>query len=230
MKAITKKKTTVARQRPADKPGRRVLAVINPKGGSGKSTLAFNLAVELSKKYDVTVIDLDYQKSLTLFDYNRRGLGMEPFNLMAVNGVKEFKQFITAATGYIIIDTHAIDSDATHEAMKAADFILSPTNDCYLDLCGLLAFKDILKKVSTRTRRIKAHVIANRIRPNTAGYTTIEKFVNAHDDYFEIFKTQLTERADYRDAFAQGKSVCEIKGRKAAADEFKKLLKEVEAL
>ena len=69
MKTPAKKKAAVINKTAAVKQkGPRIIALVCTKGGVGKSTIAFNLAVELSKKAAVSVIDLDYQKSLTIFD------------------------------------------------------------------------------------------------------------------------------------------------------------------
>jgi len=57
---------TTSRQQPI--PGvKNVIAVASGKGGVGKSTIAINLAAELSKKYEVGVLDLDiYGPSLPM--------------------------------------------------------------------------------------------------------------------------------------------------------------------
>ena len=51
---------------------KKVIAITHQKGGVGKTTIATNLAVELSKKYKVKVIDLDLQKSMTYFNNIRQ--------------------------------------------------------------------------------------------------------------------------------------------------------------
>jgi chromosome partitioning protein len=231
MKTPAKKKAAVISKTAAVKhKGPRIIALVCTKGGVGKSTIAFNLAVELSKKADVSVIDLDYQKSLTIFDYNRRELGMEPFKLLTIKGAKELKKVLTDTSGTIIIDTHAIDSDLTRLAIIAADVVLTPTTDGYLDLCGLLAFKNVIQDIRKIKKGLKAHVIINRLAARSTGYKDVETFVEDHKDCFKIVKARLTSRQEYRDAFEQGKSVCEMGEKKVAADEFKKLLKEIESL
>ena len=44
-----------------------VIVLAHQKGGVGKSTIAANISVELAKICDLSVIDLDMQKSLTYF-------------------------------------------------------------------------------------------------------------------------------------------------------------------
>lgn len=208
----------------------RIITLACTKGGVGKSTIAFNLAVELSKIADVSVIDLDYQKSLTIFDYNRRELGMTPFKVLTVKGKVELNEALTNGKGIIIIDTHAIDSDVTRLAMIAADVVLTPTTDGFLDLCGLLAFKDVIQDIRKAKKGFKAHIIINRITAKSAGYKDVETFAENHKDCFKILDTKIISRQEYRDAFEQGKSVCELKGKKAACEEFMKLFEEVKNL
>jgi len=42
-----------------------IIVVSHTKGGVGKSTTSFNLATALNSKYNIEVIDLDFQKTLT---------------------------------------------------------------------------------------------------------------------------------------------------------------------
>lgn len=53
-------------------PPGTVIAVVHQKGGVGKTTIADNIAVELSKKYTVDVIDLDLQSSTIKFNERRK--------------------------------------------------------------------------------------------------------------------------------------------------------------
>ncbi|HIP26526.1 MAG TPA: ParA family protein, partial [Flavobacteriaceae bacterium] len=42
-----------------------IIVVSHTKGGVGKSTISFNLATALNSKYNIEVVDLDFQKTLT---------------------------------------------------------------------------------------------------------------------------------------------------------------------
>ena len=44
----------------------KIITIAHQKGGTGKSTISLNIAVELNNKYNLKIIDLDYQKSLTI--------------------------------------------------------------------------------------------------------------------------------------------------------------------
>ena len=220
-------KTKASKKNVAKSKNARIITLACTKGGVGKSTIAFNLAVELSKFADVSVIDLDYQKSLTIFDYNRQQLGMTPFKVLTVKGKIELNDALTNGTGIIIIDTHAIDSDITRLAMIAADVVLTPTTDGFLDLCGLLAFKDVIQDIKKVKKGFKAHIIINRIAAKSTGYKDVITFAENHKECFKILNSKIISRQEYRDAFEQGKSVCELKGKKAAREEFMKLFEEV---
>ena len=42
-----------------------IIAVAHQKGGVGKSTIVWNLAQALSKSYEIEIVDIDIQKTLT---------------------------------------------------------------------------------------------------------------------------------------------------------------------
>ena len=65
----------------------RTWAFVQQKGGSGKSTTASNLAVYAEEKGETfLVIDLDPQRSATLWSSARRGTNNEP---MVIDGLPE---------------------------------------------------------------------------------------------------------------------------------------------
>ena len=58
-----------------------IITVSHQKGGVGKSTLAYNIAVELSKKYPVEVVDLDVQETVSSYNRIRKLMGQEGLNV-----------------------------------------------------------------------------------------------------------------------------------------------------
>ena len=137
-----------------DSAGVRVITVANEKGGSGKSTVAIHLAVALLRAgQSVGTIDLDArQRTFTRYIANRlewsRQCGKElpvPQHIC----IEDESEFSTAdahaelarkverlATDHsvIIIDTPGHNHFLTRFAHVAADTLITPLNDSFVDL------------------------------------------------------------------------------------------------
>ena len=135
----------------------RVIVVGNEKGGAGKSTIAIHLTTALAwQDARVAVIDLDVrQQSLGRFLANRRkwlaaseaeapipadfGLGDNPARLVEsdpAGALQRFQDQLAAAreqADYIIIDTPGGDTELSRAAHAAADLIVTPMNDSFVD-------------------------------------------------------------------------------------------------
>jgi chromosome partitioning protein len=162
-----------------------VIVVGNEKGGSGKTTIAMHVAVALLKEGQrVGTIDLDSnQKSLTHYIENRRiwtkhqGIELEtPIHrhIQRAEGAKldkneaeEFAAFeaVIASFGqsvdFLVIDTPAHDSYLMRLAHLAADTLLTPLNDSFLDF-GTLASTDPVTHEITDTGHYAAMVAGAR--------------------------------------------------------------------
>ena len=164
-----------------------VIAVGNGKGGSGKTTLAMHLAVGLLKaKHKVGTLDLDAdQRSLTCYVENRRiwanHLHIEleiPLHrhIAAAEGVRadenearELDWLQEAIAGFepccdfLVIDTPSHDSYLMRVAHLAADTIVTPLQDSFLDLCALGLIDPVTHEI-TRTGHYATMVCAARKR------------------------------------------------------------------
>lgn len=204
-----------------------VLTIACSKGGVGKSTLAYNIAVELSKKYETQVIDLDYQKSISIFNYNREKSNLAKLNIAPIiKNEKQLRQIIKENDGLIIIDTGAFDSDINRAALLLSNMIIVPTSDSQVDLYGLILFKKVLENINL-AKKVKAFLILNKIITRSINKSTVSSFMKEHKNFFKLFKNSMTYRLDYKKSFEAGKSVCEIPKSKAGI-EIKKVIKEIE--
>lgn len=164
-----------------------VIAVGNGKGGSGKTTLAMHVAVGLLKaKHKVGTLDLDAdQRSLTCYVENRRiwanHLHIEleiPLHrhIAAAEGVRadenearELDWLQEAIAGFepccdfLVIDTPSHDSYLMRVAHLAADTIVTPLQDSFLDLCALGLIDPVTHEI-TRTGHYAAMVCEARKR------------------------------------------------------------------
>lgn len=127
-----------------------VIVVGNEKGGAGKSTVATHLAVALMHEgAGVAVIDLDRrQQSTEQFFASReawaRAQGvalLQPIARTCPNGVDDLEGAMSPPADFLIVDTPGADTEASRAAHRAADLIVTPMNDSFVDL-GVLGVID----------------------------------------------------------------------------------------
>jgi len=152
--------------------GAHVVVVGNEKGGSGKSTSAMHIVVSLLERgARVAVIDLDArQKSLARYIENRQSYA-DQYNLKlsmpdvhVLNRSEEGsladmerrdRENITAlltevkgAYDYILIDCPGSDTFLSRVAHAAADTLITPVNDSFVDV-------DLLAKVNPDSYQVE---------------------------------------------------------------------------
>lgn len=150
-----------------------IIVVGNEKGGSGKSTTAMHIVVSLLERdYSVTIIDLDArQKSLARYMENRQayadqhGLNLTMPDDVHIMGASEegtgedmarkdeadFLSLIDglqAKTDYIVIDCPGSHSNLSRLAHIAADTLITPVNDSFVDI-------DLLAEVNPDSFEVK---------------------------------------------------------------------------
>lgn len=205
---------------------KKVLTVACSKGGVGKSTIALNLAIELGQKHNVTVLDLDYQKSASLFNKIRENNGLEPLNVVKAENERELRKIIKSNTGVLIIDTGAFDSDLNRIAIMLSDMVITPISDSEVEIYGLLMFNEYLKSMKKGKPSLKAHVLINHL-PAKSNITEIVNQVKENSKTLTLLKTIIKERNDYRHIFTKGYGVTELKKKREAAEEITALAREV---
>ncbi len=209
----------------------KVITIAHQKGGVGKSTISLNLAVELSKKYPVSVIDLDYQKSISIFNENRKDAGLKPLNIIPIENKKELMDVIDHTEGIVLIDSGGFDSDLNRIAILGADIVITPLSNNLIEIYGLEAFKKILIELREARNDLKSNILLNNVNPQaTKSIQELQEYINSNKEYFNIFKTVLRRRSDFAKSFEVGKSVVEIDKTSKAAQEMNGLIKEIEAI
>lgn len=203
----------------------QVIVIAHQKGGVGKSTIASNLATELAKAYEVQVVDLDMQKSLTYFNTLREDSKLVPLEILKIDSNNDLKNIINHNKKVLIIDAGGYDSDINRLALAGADLVITPVSDSDIELVGLLSFRSILKDIRKIRPKLTAHVLLNKIHPWAGNSLNgIYEFINDNPE-FEKLDAILRDRADYKKAFGCGKSVIEFEGK--AQQEMQTLVNEV---
>jgi chromosome partitioning protein len=164
----------------------RVIVVANEKGGSGKSTVAIHIAVALLRTgATVATVDLDTrQRSFTHYVDNRlawarqRGQELPAPTHVCFDEEAEFSSAEDEAAGreaflktieslaenhsFIVIDTPCQNTYLTRLAHAAADTLITPLNDSFVDL-------DVLGSVDPETFAVAgishyAHIVEDARR------------------------------------------------------------------
>ena len=202
-----------------------VIVIAHQKGGVGKSTIASNLAVELSKRYEVSVIDLDMQKSLSYFNTVRSP--EKRLEIHSTNNFKELQARINNNDKLLIIDVGGFDSDLNRAAILGADLVLTPVSDSSIELIGLLAFKNILKDIRSIRPELQASILINRVHFNLSkSIDEIRNFIKENEE-FRTLNTVIRDRVEFKKAFEVGLSVNEYASSSKAANEINELISEV---
>ncbi len=208
----------------------KVITIAHQKGGVGKSTLALNLAVELAKRYPLQIIDLDFQKSLTIFNENRKEIGLQPLDIVSVEDHKELIEKIETSDKLLLIDSGGFDSDLNRIALVGADLIITPLSSNLIEIYGLEAFKKILQELKEIKSDIRSNVLLNNIHPQMQkGIAEIREFI-ASSSYFDMFATVIRKRSAFAKSFEEGRNVVEMNPNSPAAKEILSLLDEIISL
>lgn len=209
----------------------KIITIAHQKGGVGKSTIALNLAVELSKKYNLKIIDLDYQQSLTIFNSTIREEKLKSLNIIQVKTQKELIKILKNPKELILIDSGGFDSDLNRISILGADLVITPVSNNLIEIYGLEAFKKILKELKTLDSKIKAHILLNKIEPKaTKSIKELKEYIKNNSEYFKLLDSILRRRADFSKSFEVGKSVVEIDKNSKASKELKDLINNIETI
>jgi len=209
----------------------KIITIAHQKGGVGKSTIAINLATELSKKYNLKVVDLDYQKSITIYNETRREKELKSLNVIQVDTRNEFINFLKQTDDLVLIDSGGFDSDLNRIAIVSADLIITPLSNNLIEIYGLETFKTILKELKEIDPSIKSNVLLNNVNPQAKkAIQELQEYIKLNDEFFRLFNTILRRRIDFAKSFEEGKSAVEINKKSKAANELRSLIKEIETI
>ncbi|BCD63173.1 chromosome partitioning protein (plasmid) [Nitratiruptor sp. YY08-26] len=208
----------------------KVIAIAHQKGGVGKSTIALNLAVEFSKRLSLKVVDLDYQKSLSIFNEHRKEKALEPLDILEAKDPKELMRIIDETSEHILIDSGGFDSNLNRIALLGADLIITPVSNNLIEIYGLEAFKNILEELKNIKADIKAHVLLNNVNPTSSKAIEEMRHYIQKSDYFDMFQSVLRRRVLFSRSFESGQSVIEMDDKSKAAKELSDLIGNIESI
>jgi chromosome partitioning protein len=211
-----------------------IITVANEKGGSAKTTTALNLAgafAESSKR--VLVVDGDPQGTASYW----RGMRPEadlPFTVVSMAQPtihKQLPQMLeNSQYDFALVDCPPGgprgEKNITRSACACADMILVPMSPSPADLWSFENMQLMLDMLVSQTqKRFVCRILISRKIPNTK--LGRDAHLAASSFGVEICETEITQRVGVAESLLEGKTVIQYAPQSAAAEEFRKLAKEV---
>lgn len=208
-----------------------IVSVAHQKGGVGKSIIAFNLVTSfIADGYDVEVVDLDTQKTVT--DIKRiRDLddSLKSFKIHYLQNTAEFEDFIKNKdeNKIYIVDSGGFDSAMNRNAIYFADLVITPVSDKFTEISGLMLFKSVLGEISELAKQeVKVNVLLNGISPQIKNNDGVENFIKSQKE-FNLMDSIIHQRVDFDKSLWVGKGLNEFKKYSPASKEFQKFYQEI---
>jgi chromosome partitioning protein len=203
-----------------------VLVFASRKGGSGKSTLAAHLAAHVHKpSRSVLLVDADPQGSLSLWHRLRKaeGLPLRAAQRGIADVVKAAKR---DGTEWVFIDTPPTMAASVTDAVRAATLVIVP---CRPGVFDLEAVKETIE--FCRAARKPYAVVINAAPPKReemeapAVTQARESLATLH---VPVWGGQITQRANFSLALAEGAGAREYDAESYAAAEIGRLWSAIE--
>lgn len=193
----------------------QVIVLATQKGGSGKSTIARSIAVELSKRGRVAMLDLDPQGTLTKW-WGRR----EADDLQLISGIQTAGQISAAVEtlrgqgfDWLIIDTPGALDETTTIALRSADLVMVPIH----------ASQDDLDAVGPTVAQIKgAGVSFIFVLSRTTRARIVDEVGRLLAAHGRVAPAMIGARVAHGEAATRGLTAAEV-GNAAASDEMRAL-------
>ena len=190
----------------------RTVLIANPKGGSGKTTLATNLAGYFATRgRRVVLCDLDRQQS------SLEWLGRRPHKLPLIRPQDSLKERLVRNAEWIVIDSPAgLRGYRLTDIIKAADFIIVPTQPSAFDIGATREFLDLLREEKAiRKQRAFVAMAGIRVDARTRSAASLQTFMESSG--FPVL-TYLRDAQIYRLAAEQGASLFDIRPSQVGRD------------
>jgi len=195
----------------------------NFKGGTGKSTVVFNMAIwRLAQGHDVTVCDLDPQRTVTDVAMIRTEDEITP----ALNVVHQLPSRAKASKngGDWLIDVGTSDMEAMRAAIKICDLVVIPVTPSQADIWSTQQFLDIVAAERPKKKMPPIMGFINRADPHPRSRENAEAFeALAMLDGIKPLKTKMVQRLAFRRSFSEGLAVFELEPNGKAASELSAL-------
>ena len=192
----------------------KIIAVVSQKGGAGKTTLALHIAVAAERAgLSAAILDMDPQGTAERWSEWRKE---EPPAVVAAKATTLLRRLDQARAGegdLVVIDTPPLAQTEAREAARIADLILIPCRPSAFDLDAIRITADLANDIKK-----PAFVVVNAGPPHgTSVYKDVAETVERFG--LQVAPARLADRAAFRHAVRDGKSVQELEPDSRAAEE-----------
>ena len=196
------------------------IAIISQKGGAGKTTLALHLAAAAEDSgHTALVIDLDPQATASQWAAWRQDAPPVVIDSAPPRLAAKIEQATAQGAEFIVIDTPPHADSAASAAVEAADLVLIPCRPSAFDLAAIKTTASLVKM-----RGKPAFVIFTAGSPTAPRmYDEAAQLVQGYG--LDACPLRVADRAAFRHAATEGKTVMEIEPNGKAADEVRQLYK-----
>lgn len=196
------------------------VAIISQKGGAGKTTLALHLAAAAQDGGRVSlIVDTDPQATASQWASWREDEPPEVIDSPPPRLAAKVEQAREQGAQFIVIDTPPHADSAARAAVETADLILIPCRPSAFDLAAIQTTVKLVQLL-----RKPAFVVFTAGSPNAPRmYEEAGELVGSFG--ISACPVQLPDRAAYRHASAEGRTVMETEPNGKAADEIRQLYK-----
>lgn len=196
------------------------IAIISQKGGAGKTTVALHLAAAAEDSgHTALVIDLDPQATASQWAAWRKDAPPVVIDSAPPRLAAKIEQAASQGASFIVIDTPPHADSAASAAVEAADLVLIPCRPSAFDLAAVQTTASLVKM-----RGKPAFVVFTAGSPTAPRmYEEAAQVVQGYG--LEACPHIIADRAAFRHAAAEGKTVMEIEPNGKAAEEVRELYK-----
>ena len=194
------------------------IAIISQKGGAGKTTLAVHLAAAAQDAGMVAlIVDTDPQATASLWATWRQDNPPEVIDSPPPRLAAKIRQAQEQGAQWILIDTPPHADSAARAAVEVADLILIPCRPSAFDLSAIETTAKLVQLL-----RKPAYVVFVAGPPNAFRvYQEAGELVESYGTRPCPF--QVPDRAAYRHASAEGRTVMELEPAGKAAEDIRQL-------
>jgi chromosome partitioning protein len=206
------------------------IVFVSPKGGVGKTTAALLLALQLTERYAVTVIDADPNRPIKAW----AAAGNAPKKLTVMSDVDEENiieriEEAAATTPLVVVDLEGTAAKIVLLAVSQADFVVIPTQGSQLDAEQASRAIRVVKQHEKMTGRTMPYgVLLTRTNPLIRTRNTTHVQHGLISAGIPVLETELNEREAFRSLFSFRQPLAKLNPAEVA--NVDKALKNVEAL
>lgn len=196
----------------------RTIAIISQKGGAGKTTLALHLAAAAENEgRTALVIDLDPQATASQWAAWRKDAPPVVIDSAPPRLAAKIEQATERGAEFIVVDTPPHADSAASAAIEAADLVLVPCRPSAFDLAAIKTTASLI-----RMRDKPAFAIFVAGSPNAP--RMYEEAAQVVQDYgLNVCPHTVSDRAAFRHAATEGKTVLETEPEGKAANEIQQV-------